>query len=367
MNIDAFSLLIFTGLFNGLLALLFLSFNNRSSKQTGAYWLYFLVIAVLVILTEQFFRQTGLISRAPFLLFVSTPVFFCFLPIIFCFQQFLNGKKYIWYYHFVLPALILLLMLRTYTMPAEAKLNMFFEEDNQDPLWIVLLFLVFWAGYMVKIFGNHRTYIAALKNERSDDRVGQTVFFNKVIAVIGCFTLIFPISISIQYFPLSKVHYDLFQQSLHLVFSFIPHLTLIIFLDKKQVELLLDPVRQPPSPSQLSNDLRAKKQLVVKKINIEKWYLDPDLSLTSLAERLECSRTELSMIINKGVNKNFYDFINDMRVEEVIRHLRQGQHKIYSLDHIVKKSGFKSYTSFYRVFRKSKGRSPTQFLKDMEE
>ncbi len=45
----------------------------------------------------------------------------------------------------------------------------------------------------------------------------------------------------------------------------------------------------------------------------EMFYRDADLTLTSLAERLEIHHHELSRIINVALKKNFNDFINEYR------------------------------------------------------
>ena len=49
----------------------------------------------------------------------------------------------------------------------------------------------------------------------------------------------------------------------------------------------------------------------------ERLYLEPTLTLSSLAEKLDIHPHELSRIINDGLKKNFNDFINEYRIREV--------------------------------------------------
>jgi ligand-binding sensor domain-containing protein/AraC-like DNA-binding protein len=56
-------------------------------------------------------------------------------------------------------------------------------------------------------------------------------------------------------------------------------------------------------------------------MEIEKLYRDETISLQSLSEKLSVTSHQLSQIINEKLNKNFPDFINTYRVEEVKKRL----------------------------------------------
>jgi AraC-like DNA-binding protein len=51
-------------------------------------------------------------------------------------------------------------------------------------------------------------------------------------------------------------------------------------------------------------------------------YEDPELSLSSLAERLNMPPHELSRVINTVFKKSFNDFINEYRVHDMISKMR---------------------------------------------
>ena len=50
-------------------------------------------------------------------------------------------------------------------------------------------------------------------------------------------------------------------------------------------------------------------------------WLRPDLTLSELASQLKMSANQLSQVVNQGYGKNFNDFINEYRVQEVQRKL----------------------------------------------
>jgi AraC-like DNA-binding protein len=100
---------------------------------------------------------------------------------------------------------------------------------------------------------------------------------------------------------------------------------------------------------------------LIKFIDETKPYLDPDLTLTQLADALGLGRNQLSEMINAGLGINFYDFINKYRVEEV-KHLlddRKKQHiKIIA---IAFEAGFPSKSSFNNIFKKYTGLTPSEY------
>jgi len=98
----------------------------------------------------------------------------------------------------------------------------------------------------------------------------------------------------------------------------------------------------------------------------ERVYLDPDLSLKSLAVKLKTTPAQLSEIINNGFAKNFNDFINGYRVEEVKAQLNEGRNRELSLVGIAMDCGFNSKATFNRVFKKMTGSSPSEYVKSIQ-
>lgn len=90
-------------------------------------------------------------------------------------------------------------------------------------------------------------------------------------------------------------------------------------------------------------------------------YLDPDLTLPKLAEDLNVSTHHLSQVINEMHGKNFFNFINKYRVEEVKRKIEDPKYQNYSLLGIAYESGFNSKSAFNRVFKNITGTTPSAY------
>lgn len=98
----------------------------------------------------------------------------------------------------------------------------------------------------------------------------------------------------------------------------------------------------------------------------EKMYLDNDLNLPTLAEKLGISIHEASFLINETAGDNFYNYINKYRVEEAKRLLASSKMEQLNILGIAFASGFNSKTTFNTTFKRMVGISPSQFSKEQK-
>jgi AraC-like DNA-binding protein len=93
----------------------------------------------------------------------------------------------------------------------------------------------------------------------------------------------------------------------------------------------------------------------------KKPYLNVDLTIQDVAESLNISRHYLTQVINERLNRNFYQFINEYRVEEVKRLLEDENYKKYTLTAIAFEAGFNSKSSFNSAFKEIVGMTPSEY------
>lgn len=134
-----------------------------------------------------------------------------------------------------------------------------------------------------------------------------------------------------------------------------------IFADNVVIEVE-EKTKATYQKSTLKEDQATEKHnLLVDLMDSRKPYLDPDLTLNSLANLLDIRPHHLSQIINQFEEQNFNDFVNKYRVEEFIDRASQVSH--LSFLGIALDSGFNSKSTFNTVFKKHKGATPSQFMK----
>lgn len=95
----------------------------------------------------------------------------------------------------------------------------------------------------------------------------------------------------------------------------------------------------------------------------EKPFLDPALSLKSLADQLNIHPNKLSWLINEYFAQNFNEFINGHRLETFMAMSRDPANSHLSLLGLAFESGFNSKTVFNAFFKKATGMTPSAWLK----
>ena len=95
----------------------------------------------------------------------------------------------------------------------------------------------------------------------------------------------------------------------------------------------------------------------------EKPFINPNLTLNELAGMLNVHPNSLSQVINSKENKNFYELINEKRIEEFLTRIFQPESRQYTLLSIAFECGFNSKTSFNRNFKKYTGVTPSEYQK----
>ena len=110
-------------------------------------------------------------------------------------------------------------------------------------------------------------------------------------------------------------------------------------------------------------DSDAEKYLgrLLKHMETKKPYLDVDLTIQDVAESLSIPRHYLTQVINEKLNKNFYQFINEYRVEEVKSLLADKDYQKYTMTAIAFEAGFNSKSSFNSAFKEITGMTPSEY------
>ena len=85
-----------------------------------------------------------------------------------------------------------------------------------------------------------------------------------------------------------------------------------------------------------------------------------DISLSSAADRANISAVYLSRLFKKEEGINFLDYLNQYRIDEAKKMLKDVQYNI--LD-VADESGFKNTRYFSKIFKKNVGITPSEYRK----
>ncbi len=84
-------------------------------------------------------------------------------------------------------------------------------------------------------------------------------------------------------------------------------------------------------------------------------------SPSRLAEMLSISPHNLSEVINTRLHQNFFDFVNEYRLEQAKREPANSDKTHIKILAITYDAGFNSKSSFYSLFKKHTGLTPSEF------
>lgn len=142
----------------------------------------------------------------------------------------------------------------------------------------------------------------------------------------------------------------------HVIFKALKQPEIFAGIDLKEVEKYLG--------SNLTNEqIGELKSQLLDLFSEEKVYMNPQINIGELAEKLETSSKSLSQVINLSFNKNFFDFINSFRIEEAKNIMLNTNDVHLTVLEVMYQSGFNSKSSFNTAFKKATGQTPTQFKK----
>lgn len=92
-------------------------------------------------------------------------------------------------------------------------------------------------------------------------------------------------------------------------------------------------------------------------------YENPELTIYDLSLPLDIHVKKLSQLINQGYNMNFNDYINQYRVQAVIKQMEAGNHSMQTLLSLAFECGFNSKSTFNRSFKRWTSTSPNDYIK----
>lgn len=183
-------------------------------------------------------------------------------------------------------------------------------------------------------------------------------------------TTIFAISVTYTFLPVAGL------RSLFNATFVVPFLIILIFTNSVVWKTMKQPAifsgldyeeeKQKYVGSALTeHDKAALKSKLLHLLEIEKIYLQPDLTVDELAEKAGAAPKKVSQVINESFGQTFFDLINSNRIEEAKRIMRDSTDPKLTVLEVMYRSGFNSKSSFNSIFRRKTGLTPGEFKKGL--
>lgn len=89
---------------------------------------------------------------------------------------------------------------------------------------------------------------------------------------------------------------------------------------------------------------------------------NPDLKINELAKSLQLKPQQITDIVNHSEFSNFRNFINDLRIRQMVLKVSKETYESKSLSGIASDYGFSSESTFYRAFKKTFNTTPQTYF-----
>lgn len=122
----------------------------------------------------------------------------------------------------------------------------------------------------------------------------------------------------------------------------------------------------PPSQEEVGGEpVMSLREQIEHLMKVEGAFLQPNLKISDMAQRLGSNRNYIYEAINKEMGMSFSEYVNRLRVAHSQELMKK--HPDMLLGEVAVKSGFSSMVSFYRSFKKYVGCAPKEWQSDHHE
>jgi AraC-like DNA-binding protein len=149
---------------------------------------------------------------------------------------------------------------------------------------------------------------------------------------------------------------------------YLPIVLIIYWLGIKIYQLALAPPVTPKAliktktPALAPDLVKDSKAMILRTMEVDKLYLDPELTLAKLASRVSLPPKTVSAILNQEMDTSFGEFVNGYRVRAVQQLLLDPDKKDMTITGLAYDCGFNSQPTFQRAFKAQTGLTPKEFI-----
>lgn len=360
--------------------LLFNRKNKTLADKVLSLWLLVLGIHITVI----YFKYSGYYEVYPHLIGSTSSLIFLYGPFLFFYvdayiiQPVKFKKQY--YLHFIPFMLYNIILIPFYLETPEMKLQYHHVILKDNPpliVWIALavkiIVLPTYLGISLTRLNYHRKNLENFYANFDEVDLNWLRYIIWSAAVIGFAEL----GLGIMKL---RENFDISFESEKIIFVAVSVWILALgYYGLKQTPVFTSfsqkqpPINENPNKTTapryektrvIEEEASKQEKELIEYMQSEKPFLRTKLSINDLAEDLGIPSHHISQVINERLNRNFFDFVNSYRIEELKVKLKDPRNKHLTMLGIAFDCGFNSKASFNRIFKKHTGQTPSEYLKN---
>lgn len=362
--------IIFAGLLQVVLSIIFLVFNRR--KENADYLFILLLTCIGWHLATKFYIFTTLDN--PAVVFrMHTFIQLAYGPLLYMYARKKNDQNFIpariWY---LFVPLIMVMTLYGCTSIAIAK-----YPQKSDAILDLYNMVVFFPIVLSHLAFGYLSPTKMLRNKSDKNELWLITRLKYVLFQLGITEI--ALLVLGNYNPEFNPY---IRSILYLLLGAVPVIILWHKYSGNSSSLTETPKATPITEPHLENkktvavELKERRYLLTNEqhkdiyqrlenlLQAKQLYKDEDLTLEKLSAASGINRHHLSETLNAFAQKSFYQYINEYRVQEVLRKLDTDNKKKARLLTIAYDCGFKTKASFNQYFKKLTGMTPSGYLKE---
>jgi len=363
INYNITSLIDIFGLVQGVLLGLILIIENRYQKSKLLLGLFLVLYSIELL--DPILQDLHILKENPILLFIPFNFHYLVIPLFYLYimsitNSILKTKRI---FLILLPGILeFLFYCILFLQNGDFKMNLYNSGNFTELLWVFsLLYSTYYGILIIKHINKHKKTAEDFYSNTEGKLLLQA---KRVTVFLLCFFSFFMFSeifISDEYY---EEHIYTIISAINVIFIFWigisgirqPKLFDSQNLSNKNIAINL--TNSSLTKTELINKEYSK---LIELMSKEKLFLEPNISLADVSKKTEISQRNLSKLIRKNSNTNFNQFINNYRVEEAKKLLKDSSNNNLNMLGIAHSAGFNSKASFYSVFKKRTSLTPTEF------
>lgn len=355
--------------------LLFVSiylFTNKKGNRLNNGLLGSIFLLFSISLIDFTIRVSGLVLPIPLLHLIDDGFFFLYGPLLFfytkrvVYKDFEFNKRLL--IHLSPYCIFSILLILQFGFTNELQ-----QEELTDniinarlPTWLFIattaiyghIFIYLWYAWKIIM-----RYDIEIKNRFSNT---DEINLNWLRFIIKAFAFITAIAMIHNLIPvIENLTYYYFSILMLLFASFLfVNRVLVKALNQPEIFSGIEEREKYASSNLKGSEIDLYRSKLVSMMEKEKLFLNPELKSKDLADQLGITPKALSQIINQCFEKNFFDFVNSYRCDEVKR-IIMNEESSFTVIEAMYKSGFNSKSSFNKEFKKLTGQTPSEYRKSL--
>ena len=345
-----------------------LLYRNKHSNPSFSYLslvLFFFLLSLFNYGTFHILLNSNGISWIPFL---QLELLYGFGPSLFIYAKSLTDKaftfKKAYLLHFLLPFLEFCYYRTAFfrngaiglSEPADSGLQVLFKIVQWGGILSILIYFMLTVALLI-------TYRKWLKDHYSNFENKKLTWLEKPVLIYAVFWIIWIPTRVMDIFVLDDMARPYYFNLGFLVLALITcwigfkgYLT----AQSNTVGFLKIQKQKTKQKTDLS-ELQVIAEILQQKMIDEKHYLDSELTLATLAQRMGYPQKLISKALNSCLHLSFHEFVNAHRVEAFKKNMERDEYKHLSLLGVALESGFGSKSTFNLVFKSSTGQTPKKY------